>query len=111
MNTSSGDTLNYVRPVISCHENDWVKSNCTTGLNGSLSSRCWKMISPLDEISTAGHRPSFLTTYDFVMWMFPIENLGLIANHTKKSLNNPGLLVTSCGKVLRYVAILLLMTL
>ena len=109
MSTSPGDRLHQVGPVINCHGNVWVKSDVTLALNGFVKSRRWKGIPPVDKIFTAGHGPCSTTPYDFFMWMFPLEHLGLIVNHTNKKLNNRGLPVTSRGEVLRYFGILLLM--
>ena len=102
---SPSDTVHQVGPLINCHGNDWVKSDVTLALNGFVKSRRWKVIGPVDEIITSGHVPCSLTPYDFFMWMFPLDHLELIVNHTNKKLNNQGLPVTSRGEVLRYFGI------
>ena len=108
--TSLGDTVHQVGPVINCHGSDWVKLDVTLALIGFVKSRRWKMIGPVDEIITTGHGPCSLTPYDFFMWIFPFDQLGLIVNHTNKKLKNQGLPVTSCGELLRYFGILVFMS-
>ena len=108
--TSPGEAVHQVGPVTNCDGNDWVKSDVKLALNGFVKSRRWKVIGPVDGIITAGHGPFSLTPYDFFTWMFPLDHLGLIVNHTNKKLNNRGLPVTSRREVLRYFGILVLMT-
>lgn len=70
-----GQDLGQTEPIIAAHERVRRHENVAAPINGVVSDKNWKVISPVDEIITSRSGPRDMAELDYFKWMFPITFL------------------------------------
>ena len=95
---------------VTTHGVDWLESDISEPLNGFVTRKFWTVTHFTGNRIAENQGATGLTPYDFFMWMFPVSHLQKIVSMTNTNLEVQGKQPTSCGEILRFFGLLIMMT-